>query len=109
GRSRAVPPPPPALPDRRAGARHRRAAARRGRRAGTEGGPPMKVQHVLAALPFVGILGGMFFANSVAPSALALPSAMFWVVMWVVVSAGLMAIVYRLATRDRARAGGDRR
>jgi len=27
----------------------------------------MKVQHVLAALPFVGILVGMFFANSVEP------------------------------------------
>jgi len=40
---------------------------------------------------------------------LGLPFAMFWVVMWVVVSAGLMAIVYRLDTRDRARAGGDRR
>ena len=69
----------------------------------------MKVQYVLAALPFVGILVGMFFANSVEPYVLGLPFAMFWVVMWVVVSAGLMAIVYRLDTRDRARAGGDRR
>jgi hypothetical protein len=69
----------------------------------------MKVQHVLAALPFVGILVGMFFANSVEPYVLGLPFAMFWVVMWVVVSAGLMAIVYRLDTRDRARERGDRR
>ena len=69
----------------------------------------MKVQHVLAALPFVGILVGMFFANSVEPYVLGLPFAMFWVVMWVVVSAGLMAVVYRLDTRDRTRAGGDRR
>jgi uncharacterized protein DUF3311 len=67
----------------------------------------MKVQHILAAIPFVGILVGMFFANSVEPYVLGLPFAMFWVVMWVVVSAGLMAIVYRLDTRDRA--GGDRR
>jgi hypothetical protein len=29
--------------------------------------------------------------------------------MWVVVSAGLMAVVYRLDTRDRARERGDRR
>ena len=69
----------------------------------------MKVQHVIAGLPFLGILVGMFFANSVEPYVLGLPFAMFWVVMWVVVSAGLMAIVYRLDTRDRARAGGDRR
>jgi hypothetical protein len=30
-------------------------------------------------------------------------------VMWVVLSAGLMAVVYRLDTRDRARERGDRR
>ena len=64
---------------------------------------------MLAALPFLGILVGVCFANSVEPYVLGLPFAMFWVVMWVVVSAGLMAIVYRLDTRDRARAGGDRR
>ena len=67
----------------------------------------MKVQHVLAALPFLGILVGMFFANSVEPYVLGLPFAMFWVVMWVVVSAGVMAVVYRLDTRDRER--DDRR
>jgi hypothetical protein len=69
----------------------------------------MKVQHALAALPFAGILVGMFFANSVEPYVLGLPFAMFWVVMWVVVSAGLMAVVYRLDTRERARERGDRR
>jgi hypothetical protein len=69
----------------------------------------MKVQHVLAALPFVGILAGMFFANSVEPYVFGLPFAMFWVVLWVVLAAGLMAIVYRLDTRDRARAGARER
>jgi hypothetical protein len=69
----------------------------------------MKVQHALAALPFAGILVGMFFANSVEPYVLGLPFAMFWVVMWVVVSSGLMAVVYRLDSRDRARERGDRR
>ena len=68
----------------------------------------MKVQHVLAGLPFLGILVGMFFANSVEPYVLGLPFAMFWVVMWVVVSAGLMAVVYRLDSRDRLRERGDR-
>jgi hypothetical protein len=69
----------------------------------------MKLQHALAALPFAGILVGMFFANSVEPYVLGLPFAMFWVVMWVVASSGLMAIVYRLDTRERARQRGDRR
>ena len=65
----------------------------------------MKLQHVLAALPFLGILVGMFFANTVEPYVLGLPFAMFWVVAWVVVAAVLMAIVYRLDERER----GDRR
>jgi len=68
----------------------------------------MKVQHVIAGLPFLGILVGMFFANSVEPYVLGLPFAMFWVVMWVVVSAGLMAVVYHLDARDRTRERGDR-
>jgi uncharacterized protein DUF3311 len=63
----------------------------------------MKVQHALAAIPFVGILVGMFFANSVEPYVLGLPFAMFWVVLWVVVAAALMAIVYRLDARERER------
>ena len=63
----------------------------------------MKVQHALAALPFAGILVGMFFANSVEPYVLGLPFAMFWVVMWVVLAAVIMAIVYRLDERDQER------
>jgi Protein of unknown function (DUF3311) len=69
----------------------------------------MKVQHALATLPFLGILVGMFFANSVEPYVLGLPFAMFWVVMWVVVAAGIMALVYRLDARDRSREEGDGR
>ena len=66
----------------------------------------MKVQHAIAAVPFVGVLVGMFFANSVEPYVLGLPFAMFWVVMWVVLAAALMAIVYRLDARDRDRGEG---
>ena len=62
----------------------------------------MKPQHVLAAVPFVGILAGIFFANRVEPYVLGLPFAMFWVVLWVVVAACLMAVVYRLDSRDRS-------
>ena len=69
----------------------------------------MKVQHALATLPFLGILVGMFFANSVEPYVLGLPFAMFWVVMWVVLAAGIMAVVYRLDARDRSREEGDGR
>jgi hypothetical protein len=65
----------------------------------------MKLQHALAVVPFAGVLAGMFFANSVEPYVLGLPFAMFWVVAWVIVAAGLMAIVYRLDRRERDREG----
>jgi hypothetical protein len=63
----------------------------------------MKPQHILAAIPFVGVLVGIFFANSVEPYVLGLPFAMFWVVMWVVLAAVIMGIVYRLDERDERR------
>jgi Protein of unknown function (DUF3311) len=47
----------------------------------------MKLQHALAALPFVCVLAGVFFANRVEPYVLGLPFAFFWVVLWAVLSA----------------------
>jgi Protein of unknown function (DUF3311) len=61
----------------------------------------MKLQHGLAALPFVGVLAGIFFANRVEPYVLGLPFALFWMILWVVLAAAIMAVVYRLDTRDR--------
>ena len=56
----------------------------------------MKLQHALSALPFLGILVGIFFANSVTPYVLGLPFALFWVTAWVIATAIIMALVYRL-------------
>jgi hypothetical protein len=56
----------------------------------------MKLTHVLSSLPFFGILGGIFFANRTEPFVLGLPFALFWITLWVVLSALIMAIVYRL-------------
>jgi hypothetical protein len=52
--------------------------------------------HGLSALPFIGVLVGIFFANRVEPFVLGLPFALFWVTSWVVLTAIIMAIVYRL-------------
>jgi hypothetical protein len=56
----------------------------------------MRLTHALSGLPFVGILGGIFFANRVEPYVLGLPFALFWVTLWVVLTAVIMAVVYRL-------------
>jgi hypothetical protein len=61
----------------------------------------MKLQHALSALPFLGILAGIFFANSVTPYVLGLPFALFWVTLWVILAAAIMAVVYHLDHRER--------
>jgi hypothetical protein len=61
----------------------------------------MKLQHGLAALPFLGILVGIFFANRTEPFVLGLPFALFWVTLWVVLTAAIMAVIYRLDHHGR--------
>ncbi len=56
----------------------------------------MKLIHALGALPFVGILGGIAFANRVEPFVLGLAFLLFWVVLWVVLTSAIMALVYLL-------------
>jgi Protein of unknown function (DUF3311) len=56
----------------------------------------MKLTYLLASLPFLGILGGIYFANRVEPFVLGMPFILFWIVLWVVLTSGIMAIIYRL-------------
>ncbi|KJK54993.1 permease [Saccharothrix sp. ST-888] len=56
---------------------------------------------LLGAVPFGGILGGVFFANRVTPYVLGMPFLLFWVVLWVVLSSAVMAAVYRLDPDNR--------
>jgi hypothetical protein len=62
----------------------------------------MRLTYALTALPFVGVLVGIFFVNTVEPFVLGMPFAMFWLVLWVVLTAAIMAIVGALdRRRDR--------
>jgi len=61
----------------------------------------MKLIHLLAALPFVGILGGIFFVNRVTPLVFGMPLVLAWIVLWVVLSSAIMALVYWLAPSNR--------
>jgi hypothetical protein len=58
----------------------------------------MKVAHALSALPFLGILVGIFFANRTEPFVLGLPFALFWVTLWVLaqLNLGIVALVVNL-------------
>lgn len=56
----------------------------------------MKIQHLLALIPFIGLLGGIPFANKVTPYVFGMPFILFYIVMWVVLTSGIMAMVYKL-------------
>ncbi|WP_028224136.1 DUF3311 domain-containing protein [Paraburkholderia ferrariae] len=56
---------------------------------------------LLAALPFIGILLGVPFVNRTEPLVLGMPLVLAWIVMWVVLTAAIMAIVYRLDPINR--------
>ena len=61
----------------------------------------MKLIYLLAALPFLGLLGGMVFANRVEPLVLGLPFVLFWILMWVVLTSVVMGVVYVLDPANR--------
>lgn len=56
----------------------------------------MKLIYLLAALPFLGLLGGMVFANRVEPLVLGFPFVLFWILTWVVLTSVVMGVVYVL-------------
>jgi hypothetical protein len=60
---------------------------------------------LLAALPFIGILLGVPFFNQVEPLVLGMPLVLAWIVLWVVLTACIMALVYRLDPVNRKGAG----
>ena len=66
----------------------------------------MRPVYLLAALPFLGLLGGIPFANRVTPFVLGLPFILFWIVLWVVLTAVIMWVIY--ATDPRNREGEQR-
>ncbi|MEO8945223.1 MAG: DUF3311 domain-containing protein [Gemmatimonadaceae bacterium] len=59
----------------------------------------------LAALPAIGLLGGIPFANRVHPYIAGMPFLLAWIVGWVIATSIIMALIYRLdSARDAAAA-----
>ena len=57
----------------------------------------------LALVPAIGMLGGVPFANHVRPYVAGLPFLLFWIVAWVLLTSGAMALIAALDhARDRA-------
>ncbi len=56
----------------------------------------MKLIHLLAVVPFIGILIGPIVHNQVHPFILGMPFPLGWITVWVVLTAVIMGIVYLL-------------
>ncbi|OIK15492.1 hypothetical protein BIV60_09510 [Bacillus sp. MUM 116] len=61
----------------------------------------MKIINILAIIPFIGLLGGIPFVNKVNPYILGLPFFLFWIVLWVVITSGILAVIFKLDPRNR--------
>jgi len=63
--------------------------------------PPLRLRsyHWLAAVPPLGMLGGVPIANRVQTLVLGLPFLLFWIVAWVLLAAACMGFLYHLDHR----------
>ena len=61
----------------------------------------MRPVKLLAALPFLGLLGGIPFVNRVTPFVLGLPFILFWIVVWVVLTSVIMWVIYSRDPQNR--------
>ncbi|WP_232697511.1 DUF3311 domain-containing protein [Brevibacillus daliensis] len=61
----------------------------------------MKLVHVLGLIPFIGMLGGLPFANKVNAFVLGLPFLLFWIVLWVILTSIIMAIINYIDPANR--------
>jgi len=64
----------------------------------------MKYVGWLAIIPFIGMFLGPVCHNAVTPFLLGMPFLLGWTVIWVLLTAAIMALVYRL---DPHRRGDD--
>jgi hypothetical protein len=61
----------------------------------------MNIKYLLALIPFIGVLGGVYFANQVTPYVFGMPFILFYIVLWVVLTSGVMGIIYKIDPSNR--------
>lgn len=52
--------------------------------------------HLLAAVPLAALLGAPYIANRLEPRILGMPFLLGWIVVWVLITSGVMALILRL-------------
>ncbi len=61
----------------------------------------MRPIHLLAVIPFIGLLIGPVVHNRLHPFILGMPFPLGWITVWIVLTAVLMAILYALDPANR--------
>ena len=56
----------------------------------------MRSVRALALLPFLALLVGPFFVNRVTPYVFGMPFLLAWLVAWILLTAAIMAVIFRL-------------
>ena len=59
----------------------------------------LRAYHLLAAVPAIGMLGGVPFANRVHTLVLGLPFLLLWILGWVIATSACMGTLYLLDRR----------
>ncbi len=61
----------------------------------------IRVVRWLVLLPFAALLIGPFFADRVTPLIFGMPFLLAWCVIWIVLTAAIMALIYRFDPQNR--------
>jgi hypothetical protein len=61
----------------------------------------MRMVRLLALLPFAAMLIGPFFVNRVEPTIFGMPFLLAWFVIWIGLTAAIMALIYRFDPTNR--------
>ncbi|WP_245602142.1 DUF3311 domain-containing protein [Peribacillus kribbensis] len=56
---------------------------------------------ILAAIPFVGILIGVYFVNRVTPYLFGMPFLLSYCVIWVVLTSVIMTVIYFIDPKNK--------
>lgn len=65
----------------------------------------MRPLNLLALLPFIAILGGVFFVDRVTPIVFGMPLVLAWIVLWIVLTSAIMAVIYAFDPANRGGSG----
>ena len=67
----------------------------------------LRAYHLLAAVPAIGMLVGVPFANRVAGLVLGLPFLLLWILGWVIATSACMGLLYLLDRRSQPDSDGS--